>query len=91
MEEGDEPTIDREEVTLLLKRVGDDSEGAREELLGLVYGTLRRIAQNRMRWERRSLCVHQNKMLSFKGTQLESPPRNLSNHFMNLSKISRFV
>lgn len=53
METGDEPSVDREEVTLLLKRIGEDSEGAREELLALVYGTLRRIAQNRMKWERK--------------------------------------
>jgi RNA polymerase sigma factor (TIGR02999 family) len=42
----------RSQVTELLERVRDGQDGAREELLRLVYPELRRIAANAMRGER---------------------------------------
>jgi len=46
-------TKDEQELTLLLQRWGDGDEAARDELLPLVYDTLRRLASRHLNSEKR--------------------------------------
>jgi RNA polymerase sigma factor (TIGR02999 family) len=70
----------RPDVTLLLERVRDGDEGARDELFARVYDELRRVAARQMRRERRDHTlaatglVHEAVVRLLEGGVLESVP-----------------